>query len=259
LKIVGDGFLSKKGQELASLIVADNQSGFEALLESIDAFRSFASSCETTSQESNADKQKVIALALAARLLEVTEAAYVIMQNGMSTEANSLFRIFLDTYFVLGNICSNTDFVMEYFHSDKADRLKLINSARKHSDELFQQINDGISREHHADLKERVESEKIQAFNSYNYAVKIGCENIYDSMYRIASSAVHTTPRSLVSYCEENDEGIVLSVRDGPVHGDIPQRLHDFAYFTIKALSGLQEVFDRLNQEEIDRLSEKFQ
>lgn len=259
MKIVGDGFLSKNGQELASKIVSENQAGFDALLESIDAFRSFAASCEVKTQESSTDKQKIIALALSARILEITEAAYVVMQHGMSTEANSLFRIFLDAYFVLGNICSNADFVIEYFRSDDADRLKLINSARKHSDALFNQVNDGISQEHHTDLRARVESEKIQAFNSYNYAVKIGCETIYDSMYRIASSAVHTTPRALVNCCEENDDGVVLSVRDGPAHGDINQRLHDFAYFLVRALSGLQEVFDCFNKEQIDQLSEKFQ
>jgi hypothetical protein len=259
LKILGDGYLSSKGQAEAQRIVAENQGGFEALLQSINAFRSFAVSCEVVRQETKTEKQKAIALVLAARLLEVTEAAYVTMQHGMSTEANSLFRIFLDAYFVLGNICSNPDFVAQYFQSDEANRLKLINSVSKHTDELFQQVNDGISEEHKAELKARVESEKIQAFDSYNYAAKIGCEKIYDSMYRIASAAIHTTPRALGSYSEENDKGILISVRDGPSRDQIPQRLHDFAHFTIKALSGLQEVFGCSNQENINRLSEKLQ
>lgn len=259
MKIQGDGFLSSKGQAEAQRIVAENQGGFEALWQSINALRSFAASCEVARQETKTEKQKAIALVLAARLLEVTEAAYVTLQHGMSTEANSLFRIFLDAYFVLGNLCSDPDFVAEYFKSDEADRLKLINSVRKHTDELFQQVNDGISAEHQAELKALVESEKIQAFNSYNYAAKIGCEKIYDSMYRITSAAIHTTPRALGSYSEEDDKGILISVRDGPSRDQIPQRLHDFSHFTIKALSGLREVFGCLNQEEIDRLSEKLQ
>lgn len=233
MRILGDGHLSSKGQEEAAGIVAENQGGFEVLLQSIKAFRSFATSCEVAEQYAKNDKQKVIALVLAARLLEVTEAAYVIMQHGMSTEANSLFRVFLDAYFVFGNVCSDPEFVVEYFQSDEANRLKLINAVRKHKDDLFQQANDGISGQHQEDLKAKVESEKIQAFNSYNYAARIGCENIYDSMHRITSSAVHTTLRALVDYSEENDEGILLSVRDCPSRGQIPQRLHDFAYFTL--------------------------
>tara|TARA_R110001599_G_scaffold87470_1_gene233321 strand:- start:1725 stop:2354 length:630 start_codon:yes stop_codon:yes gene_type:complete len=197
LKIQGDGFLSSKGQAEAQRIVAENQVGFEALRRSINAFRSFAVSCEVANQETKEEKQKAIALLLAARLLEVTEAAYIAMQHGMSTEANSLFRVFLDAYFVLGNVCTDPDFVATYFQSDEANRLKLINSARKHTDELFQQVNDDISEEHQTDLKARVESEKIQVFNTYENAAKIGCEKIYDSMYRIASAAIHTTPRAL--------------------------------------------------------------
>ena len=259
MKILGDGYLSSRGQAEAQKVVAENRGGFDVLLHSINAFRSFAASREVTRQETKAEKQQAIALVVATRLLEVTEAAYVIMQHGMSIEANSLFRIFLDAYFVLGNVCSDPEFVAQYFRSDEADRIKLINSARKHADDLFQQVSGSISKEHQAELKFRVESEKIQACNSYDRAAKIGCENIYDSMYRIASAYVHTTPRSLGLYCEENDEGILISVRDGPVQGQIPQRLHDFAHFTIKALSGLQEVFGCLDQEEIDRLSEKLE
>ncbi|MHB8810311.1 MAG: DUF5677 domain-containing protein [Desulfobulbaceae bacterium] len=256
MRIVGDGYLSADGRALAQRIVGDNQIGFDALLLSIEKFRSFAVTREVVRQESAAEKQKVIALILAARLLEVSEAAYVVMQHGMSTEANSLFRVFLDAYFVFGNICSNEEFVAEYFNSDEADRLKFINAARKHSSELFQPANEGISEEHRSNLKARIEDEKIQAFNSYNYAVKIGCEGLYDSMYRLLSSAAHTAPRALINYAEEDTSGAVLSARDGPSEGDIPQRLYDFAYFIIKALSGLQEVFGCLGQTEIQHLTE---
>jgi hypothetical protein len=135
--------------------------------------------------------------------------------------------------------------------------LKLINAARKHSTELFKPANEGISEEHRADLKAKIESEKIQAFNSYKYATDIGCEQIYDSMYRIVSAAAHTTPRALENYAEEDAAGNVLTARDGPSEGSIPQRLHDFAYFLIKALSGLQEVFGCMNEAEISGLSNK--
>ncbi len=257
LKIVGDGYLSEKGQSLAEELFGENQAGFAALSRSIAYFRSFAANREVACQETAADKQRVIALILAVRLLEVSEAAYVVMRHGMSTEANSLFRVFLDAYFVFGNICSSEVFIVEYFNSNEADRLKLINAARKHSSELFKPVNDGISEKHRSYLKAQVEDKKIQAFNSYNYAAKIGCEGIYDSMYRLLSSAAHTAPRALESYAEVDAKGVVLSAKDGPSESDIPQRLHDFAYFIIKALSGLQEVFGCLDKEEIDRLLEE--
>lgn len=256
MKIVGDGYLSTNGQALARMLVEENRAGFDALSRSITEFRAFAASREVEGQASEDEKQKVIALILAARLLEVAEAAFIVMQHGMSTEANSLFRVFLDAYFVFGNVCSRQDFVGEYFKSDEADRLKLINASRKHSSGLFKPANEGISEAHRLGLKGRVEGEKIQAHNSYDYAVKIGCEEIYDSMYRIHSAETHTAPRALERYAVEDVSGVVLSARDAPSEGDIPQRLCDFAYFIIKALSGLREVFGCLDKEEIDRLLE---
>ncbi|WP_129141752.1 DUF5677 domain-containing protein [Modicisalibacter coralii] len=256
MKIIGSGYLSPVGQAVAAELTSSNQAGFDALLETIGSFRCFASSREVVSQESVADKQKVISLILAVRLLEIAEAAYVVMQHGMSTEADSLFRTFLDAYFVFGNVCSNEKFVTEFFKSDEANRLKLINADRKHSTDLFKPANEGISEKHRTDLKARVEGEKIQAFNSYKYATDIGCEHIYDSMCRIVSAAAHTTPRALVDYAEEDAAGNVLSARDGPSEGSIPQRLHEFAHFLIQALSGLQEVFGCINEAEISRLTE---
>ena len=256
MKIIGSGYLSEVGKDMAAELASTNQAGFEALLETIGSFRSFASSREVVSQESLADKQKVVSLLLAVRLLEVTEAAYVVMQQGMSTEADSLFRTFLDAYFVFGNVCSNENFVVEFFNSDEANRLKLINAARKHSTDLFKLANEGIPEEHRSDLKARVEGEKIQAFNSYKYATDIGCGHIYDSMYRIVSAAVHTTPRALLDYAEADAAGNLMTARDGPSEGSIPQRLHDFSHFLIEALSGLQEVFGCINEAEISGLSE---
>lgn len=256
MKIVGDGHLSTNGKALAKRLVEENRAGFDALSQSITEFRTFAASCEVEGQDSEEEKQKVIALILAARLLEVAEAAFIVMQHGMSTESNSLFRVFLDAYFVFGNVCSRQEFVAEYFKSDEADRLKLINASRKHSSGLFKPTNEGISEAHRLGLKDRVESEKIQAHNSYNYAVKIGCEEIYDSMYRIHSAETHTAPRALERYAVEDASGVVLSAKDAPSEDEIPQRLYDYSYFIIKALSGLMEVFGCLDKEEIDRLLE---
>lgn len=256
MKIIGSGYLSEDGKRMAAELASSNETGFEVLLEIIGKFRDFATSREVTSQESLSDKQKVTSLLLAVRLLEVTEAAYVVMQHGMSTETDSLFRTFLDAYFVFGNVCSNEGFVSEFFKSDEANRLKLINAARKHPTDLFKLANEGISEEHRIGLKARVESEKIQAFNSYKYATDIGCEHIYDIMYRVVSAEAHTTPRALLNYVETDAADNVITARDGPSEGNIPQRLHDFAHFLINALSGLQEVFGCSNESEISGLSE---
>jgi len=132
VKIHGDGFLSEAGQEKARQIRVRNDRLFRALERSISEVRSFASSKDVCQQDTDRDRQKIIALVLAARVLEISEAALLVMKNGMSNEANTLFRVFLDAYFVFANVCSDPSFVSNYFKSDKTARLKKVKEDTHH-------------------------------------------------------------------------------------------------------------------------------
>lgn len=254
MKIEGDGFLSESGQEKSHEIVARNERVFRAFERTISEVRSFVSSQEVREQDTDEERQKIIALVLAARVLEISEAALLVMRNGMSNEANTLFRVFLDAYFVIGNVCSDASFVANYFKSDEAARLKLLNAAKKHDSELFKAINEYASKALQDALQKKIAEENIQTFNSYAYAENIGCSTIYDSMYRVASGSLHTTPRALEKYTEEDVDGNITLIKDYPLEGDIPQRVFDLAYFLIRVLSGLKEVFGCLEEAEIQEL-----
>ena len=260
MNIDGDGFLSEASQEKARQICISNDRVFKELERGISEVRSFVSLQEVKKQDTDEGRQKIIALVLAVRVLELSEAILLVMRHGMSNEANTLFRVFLDAYFVLANVCGDASFVANYFKSDEAARLKLLNAAKKHDSELFEAINEYATEALHDELQKKIAEEKIQAFNSYAYANNIGCSEIYDSMYRIASGSLHTTPRSLEKYVEEDAEGNVVLIKDYPLEGDIPDRAYDVAYFLIKLLSGLKEVFgcfvDEEIQTQIDDLNE---
>lgn len=100
-------------------------------------------------------------------------------------------------------------------------------------------------------LQKKIADENTQAFNSYKYAEKIDCEALYDSVYRITSAAVHTTPRAIEKYTDDDSVGNILSIKDYPLEGDIPWRVYDFASYLIRVLSGLKEVFGCLDEAEI--------
>lgn len=252
--IEGDGFFSELGQKAAHQIVSRHARSFCSLERTICELRSFISSQEMPEQKTEEDQQKIISLVLTTRILEISEAALLVMKNGMSNEANTLFRVFLDAYFVFGNICTDASFVANYFKSDESARLKLINAAKKHDSELFKSINGYASNTLKDDLQKKIAEEKIRAFNSYAYAENIGCSQIYDSMYRITSGNLHTTPRSLEKYVDVDEMGNILSIKDHPLEGDIPQRVYDVAYFLIKVLSGIKEVFGSLDKSEIQSM-----
>jgi hypothetical protein len=255
VKIIGEGFLSGTGQKEAQRLITCHPGVFHSLESTIATFRFFASSLEVLEQECDADRQKIIALVLAVRLLEISEAALLIMKNGMSNEANTMFRVFLDAYFVFANVCNDASFVINYFKSDEAARFKMLNSVKKHDSELFKKVNDYASESLKSELKKRILEENIQAFNSYAYADNVGCSEIYDSMYRLTSASLHTMPRSLEKYVEEDESGIIVAINDFPLEGDIPQRCYDFSFFLIRSLSGLKDVFGCFNAEEIESMT----
>jgi hypothetical protein len=103
-------------------------------------------------------------------------------------------------------------------------------------------------------LKQKIAAENIQTFNSYAYADNVGCSEIYDSAYRLMSSSLHTTPRSLHKYIEEDRSGNIIEIKYHPVEDDIPHRIYDFPYFLIKVLSGLKDVFGSLDTKEIETM-----
>lgn len=254
MKINGEGFLSCTGQKYAQQLATRNAGVLHSLESTIIKFRQFASSLEIHKQDTETDRQKIIALVLAVRLLEITEAALLIVRNGMSNEANTMFRVFLDAYFIFANVCSDASFVANYFKSDEAARLKLLNSVEKHDSELFKKVNDYASATLKSELKRKVAEEQIQAFNSYAYANNVGCSEIYDSMYRHTSANLHTAPRSLEKYVEEDENGSIIEIKNYPVEGDIPKRGYDFSYFLIRSLSCLKEVFGCFNAKEIEEM-----
>lgn len=255
MKIKGEGFLSGTGQKEAQQLVTRHAGIFHSLESAIAKFRFFASSLEVREQDTEADRQKIIALVLAVRLLEISEASLLIMKNGMSNEANTMFRVFLDAYFVFANVCNDASFVAKYFKSDEGKRLTLLNSVNKHNSELFEQVKDYASETLKSELKKKIAEEKILMVSTYAFAGNVDFSEIFDSMYRLMSASLHTAPRSLEKYTEEDENGIVVAIKDFPLEGDIPQRGYDFSYFLIRSLSGLKEVFGCFNAEEIESMT----
>ena len=83
-----------------------------------------------------------------------------------------------------------------------------MNVASKHESDLFKKLKEYATDEIRDELDKKVKKEKLQSFNSYLYAEKAGCAHMYDSMYRIESASIHTTPRCLEHYVE-TDEAVI--------------------------------------------------
>jgi hypothetical protein len=194
--------------------------------------------------ETSEEKQKVIAVTLLIRLIEIAETIIIISAYGVRQELKTLFRVFLDAYFLIANVCSDPKFVGLYFQTDETERLKLLNVAAKSDHEMFKALKQYATKDIHNTLDKKVKEEKIQAFNSYSYADKIGCAHLYDSLYRLMSPSVHTGPRCLEDYVEGDPQGNITKILHTGNLDETHRFLYDTTWFLLKALNGICELFE---------------
>ncbi len=213
INIEGTGFITEPIAERLRALPDGNRALMDLVISTVQFANDLAPRLPATSpHETPEEKQKVIALALLVRLIEVVESMVILASHGVRQELHTLFRVFLDAYFLLANVCADPQFVPIYFRTDEPERLKLLNAAAQQDHELFAALNQCNNHELRTTLGQRIKEEGIQAFNSYLFAESIGCAHIYDSMYRLSSPSVHSGPRCLADYIEADEEGNVLSI-----------------------------------------------
>ena len=250
MKIKGRGYISAEAQGAAEKLLSPHVAIFTKLDELIEELIEFCSYQAVSGQKTDAEKQQIIALAVVARIVEISQAASLVMRHGMGNEANSLFRVFLDAYFVFGNVCSDPKFVPKYFSSDEQARLTLMNVSLQHKSGILAKLHQ-YARTARDALRAKINAQNIERRKSETYAKNIGCQEIYDSMFRVSSSAIHSSPRSLAHYVEETEKGEIQTIHMQPRIQDIPQSAYDFSVFLINVYSGITELFGKHDPKDI--------
>lgn len=204
--------------------------------------------------ETPEEKQKVIALTLLVRLIEISESIIILSAYGVRQELKTLFRVFLDAYFLIANVCSDPEFVGLYFQTHEPERLKLLNAGARNNHAIFDELKQYATKNIRATLDQKIKEEKLQAFNSFSYADKVGCTHLYDSLYRLMSPSVHTGPRCLEDYVEADLHGNITKI----LHlGDLEvshRVLYDTVWFLLRALCGICELFEHSDTGRISEL-----
>lgn len=243
MEVKGNGFLKSVLPDLSDTVWGANQAQFVLLQELAEFAERLKDELVVPGQKTAKDKQKVVAFVVFIRLLEIVQALVILAAYGVKEELRSLLRIFLDAYFVLANCCNDSDFIPTYFKTDETERLKLMNVAARYESELFKLINDYATTEIKDDLDAKIKKEKIEAFNSFQFAKNIGHEQAYDSIYRVTSSAVHTTPRCLENYVDTDEEGNIIVINHGSNAETTDRVVYDISWFFIKSLRNVCELF----------------
>ena len=245
MKIVGDGFTSPLGIALAKQCVKKIGPQLEFAQDVVTLCQASFQETNVGDQHSKSGKQRIIACVLLARILETAEAIICLSRSGFGTEVNPLFRVFIESYFIFGNVCKKAEFLSEYMATDLLNRQTIINAAIKRNHPIFRSLKAYATKDKRDALKNEIENAKASAINAFTYANNIDCGDIYDSIYRITCAEVHTTPRALSPYIKENPDGTIAEIYRRPSLGHIPMRLHDLSHFLLTLYSEFNALFDR--------------
>lgn len=257
IKISGDGFLSETGATEARSLHTQIEPLISCVAEIVSRNRAALGRLQSADQQTSEGQQQVFSGIVLARILEVSEALIQLAKGGFGNEVNTLFRSFLEAYFLFGNVTNVPGFVPRYLQSDKSTRMKLMNAAEKRDEDLFERLREYATPEVRADLQKEIQASGATAISTFEMAAAIDCEAIYDSMYRICSATAHSSPRSLEPYVTENESGQVVEITTAPSLGKAPRRLYDLGRFLLKVYSGFNELHQADVAIELKLLQEK--
>lgn len=190
----------------------------------------------------NKDGQEVITACLFIRVLEGCQAAILLVKRGFSTDARALIRIILEALILLKICCEDSEFIPRFIQTDERKRLKLMQIAHKYTDELFSLLREHATQEIISELSENIKQENIKGLIIEQLSEKAGMKHYYDTVYRLASDHVHTSPRTLERYVEANEEGDIIEFKNAPNDEDARHNLITLADFMLIALVSMLKL-----------------
>jgi hypothetical protein len=191
----------------------------------------------------NTDLQKVLSCCLFAKILNGVETTYILSTYGLTHEGRVILRSVLEGFFFLRATLADKPFARKYVLDDELKRLKLMEAAKKYDRPPFLEIRRYATDEVIRTQREKIKQHKIQKLNLWEIAHGLGLQHLYDSLYRLLSTDIHTGARSLEQYMRTGAAGDVESFDSGPQTDDVEQNLSMGIDILTRSLECLDNLF----------------
>lgn len=253
LKMIDEnGFLGEEAEAISKQIERDHIDSFK-LCYDINRV------AQTTKFKFNIryDGQEVITVCLFIKILDGYQAAILLIKRGFESEARALIRIVLEALIFLKACCDDPDYIKIFIQSDEVERLKILRMARKNPDEALEPLRDYATDSVVSELQEKIKREGISKRIVKDVAIQAGMTKYYDSCYRLFSDDVHASPRCVDRYIEENEDGDLSTLKNGPTADNARFSLEVIAGIMIRALEFMM-VFHKIEDKiEMDSFKDR--
>jgi hypothetical protein len=189
------------------------------------------------------DGQQVLSCYLFAKILNGVETAHILSTYGLTHEGRVILRSVLEGFFYLRATVSDTAFVQRYIQADELNRLTLMKAAKKYDQAPFSDIRNYATDEVIQAQQKKIEKQNIKKLILWDIVHKLGLLHMYDSLYRLLSTDIHASVRSLEQYMKTGATGDIESLDWGPQSEDVPQNLSMGIDTVIRSLECMDNLF----------------
>ena len=169
---------------------------------------------KTKFQVHNRDGQEVCAVGLFLKITGDVEAATLLLERGLTSQARSLLRVAIEGSIILAKICEQYEFARVYAIVAEKERLKLIKGIKNDERTGYENLRTEFTDSLVASIEATVAGQPTA--NLWQWANDVNMAPIYAGQYRLFSADVHSGAVSLTKFFIMDDEGQMKGINWGP-------------------------------------------
>jgi len=233
-----EGFLSEHLEPYRQRIRAKHQPHYALVFEINKVCQSVKFQMHVHSR----DGQEVLGAALFIKLLADVQAAVLLLERGLPSQARSLLRVAIEALILLGKLSKSYEFVEALIRLGEQQRLRLVRAIQRNPSPDLDSIRSEISEDIIRDIEQIVGDISNESLEQW--ARELGLLQFYDVGYRLFSNDVHSKPRALEHYLEVSGDGEYAVINWGPqLSNDLEGEFLEAARILTVALSFVNAVF----------------
>jgi hypothetical protein len=195
----------------------------------------------------NTNDQNLMASRLVIKLLADTQAAVLLVERGLASQARTLLRAACETVIILRRVCQDQEFHRLFFASEELTQVRWLKNILNDKSPSLNEIRKGFSyRGITLDSIRRREQELkdsgIKKIEISSLAKEAGLLGLYYSAYTLYCKDTHASPYVLDLYSRPDKTGDFEDITWGPAMDNLEDALLLIPRLMIHGISAINEI-----------------
>lgn len=240
-----EGFLSSS----IATSIANIRADFAPWFATADSFNELGMRVLPAAKADQSSNQQVVAAALYGRTLTSFQAAYILAERGMLSDARTVVRAAAETAIVLCAVIQDSSvcnlLIDRHFWHHRKLRYAWLNDPQAVAEMTSEQVDAVKATVTEADKTHpRAQQLKGDPVSIATLAQQAGVTALYNAIYRSTSGdAAHTSIDALNRHISADAQANIVGLKFGPAADDLPATLSDAISVLGHALQAVIDVF----------------